>query len=577
MRRRVLGLIGCATAMLVAVSISPAAGWAGSLEGMLSAPGGPAGQPPAGRPNLVVIMVDDMSTDIVGYLSEVQLLQDDGVTFGNYIVSNSLCCPSRATFMTGKYPHNSRVRGNYWPKGGFGRFLENDLETSVGPYLSEAGYRTGLIGKYLNQYEPAGDSDGVKAPDYPPAYVPPGWDEWFSAGGAGYQHFDYQAVDSVDGVTQLVDYEGGQEADYFTDVMSARADAFIDRAAQNPSQPFFLTLTPFAVHGSPPELDPQQPDAPKFPPAPRDRAESPDRPSGWAEPEFENGDCGRPVDGGCDDVAFPDPGWGSFNQPITDAPNHMPTEPLSAEELEAFRVAHLQRVQMAQAVNDLIDNVRRSLSDAQVAGDTYIVFTSDNGLHLGEHALRGAGKGTPYDHDVRVPLVIHPPGGTVARTERAVVQNTDLLPTLLDLAGAELPAELDGASLLPLLDDSADSSARRGWRKAAFIEYAGFQKRPESFRVDPDRVAEADHAPPHVALRTRDYLYVDYGKLDGTPPRPGRAEYFDLRADPYQLHNLYRTLGPSKRSAFNRAALEYAACTGDECWQLGLMPPRPLR
>lgn len=573
MHRRRTVAVACVLAVAAAVVAPYQAGSASSTDGTANPALSRLRQTAdaADRPNIVVIMVDDMSAEIAGYMDEVQVLKQTGVTFSNFILSNSLCCPSRATFMTGKYPHNSHVRGNYWPKGGFGRFLQNDLETSVGPFLSAAGYRTGLIGKYLNEYVPQGDTDGELPPDYPPAYVPPGWDEWFSTG-VGYQHFDYQAVDSTDGETRVVDYTGGLETSYFTDVMSTRAGVFIDRAVDDfAGDPFFLTLTPFAVHVSPEELDPQQPDAPRFPPAPRDRADSPNRPADWAEPEFEDGDCGRPGDGGCDDVAFPDPTWGSFNQPISDPPKHLPTEPLTPEEIESYRVDHLDRVQMAQAVDDLIGDVRGYLADAGVADDTYILFTADNGFHLGEHAL-SAGKGTSYDHDVRVPLIVYPPGGSAPSTRSQIVQNTDLLPTLLDIAGAARPSDLDGRSVLKLL---GGQSTR--WRQAAFIEYAGFQKKPVSFEVDPDGETGRDHAPPHVALWTKDYLYVDYGKLDAEPPNPGRAEYFDLRADPYQLHNLYRTLSPSKRAALNRAAGDYASCAGSECWQLGLDPPRPAR
>ena len=557
MRRRTKAAALCSGALLVGLVLP------GAAHG-----GPPQSRPTADRPNLVVVMVDDMSAEIADYMSEVQLLADEGVSFTNYIVSNSLCCPSRATFLSGKYPHNSKVEGNYWPKGGFGRFLNNDIETNVAPYLSTAGYRTGLIGKYLNQYEPEGDTDGVNPPDYPPAYVPPGWDEWFSTGW-GYQQFDYQAVDSVDGVTELVDHSGGDEADYFTDVMSARAGDFIDRAVEAPgADPFFLTLTPFAVHSAKEEEDPQQPAAPHFPPAPRDRADSPDRPGDWAEPEFESGDCGSSGDGGCDDVAFPDPTWGSFNEIMNDPPSWLPTEPLTADKIESFQQDHLERVQAAQAVNDLIGDVRGHLADAGVADDTYIIFTADNGFHLGEHAL-DAGKGTAYDHDVRVPLIVYPPGGAAARSRTKITQNTDLLPTLLELAGAELPDDLDGTSLVPLIEGDATGS----WRKTAFISYDGFQTRPAADKVDPDRESGQDHAPPYVALRTKDSLYVDYSKLDDKTPKASKAEYFDLDDDPYMLVNLYRSLSDADRSALNDMALDYEACAGPDCWDLGLTAP----
>lgn len=564
MRRLQVALVGCCLALLGALTPPATA---------VSSAADPPFLPYIPRPNIVLVMVDDLSAEIADYMGEVGQLADGGVSFSNYFVSNSLCCPSRATLLTGKFPHNSKVKGNYWPKGGFGKFLNNDLDTNLGPYLSDAGYRTGLLGKYLNQYEPAGDTDGEAAPDYPAAYVPPGWDEWFSTGW-GYQQFEYDAVDSVDGVTEVVPYKGSKEKNYLTDVLSERAGEFIERAAETPRQPFFLALTPFAVHSAKAKEDPQQPDAPRFPAAPRDRADSPDRPGTWDEPEFEDGDCGDPVDGGCNDVAFPDPSWGPFNVPITDAPNHMPTQPLSQAKLDDYEQDHLERVQAAQAVDDLLADVRADLADAGLADDTYIVFTSDNGFHLGQHAIE-SGKGMPYDHDVRVPLVVYPPGGTTPRTQAEIVQNTDLLPTLLELARTALPSDVDGASLVPLLDADSAAVAADTWRRAALIEYYGFQKRPkdEASKLDPDRETGSDHAPPYVALRTADYLYVDYSDLDGKNPKPGKAEYFDLEADPYQQVNIYKSLSGDERTALNAAANAYRDCDGAECWDAGVEVP----
>lgn len=124
------------------------------------------------RSNIVVVLIDDMSANLLQYMNETSALAESSVTFENVTMSNPLCCPSRATIQTGKYPHNSEVRSNWWPVGGFGQFLDNDLETSLGPYLDDAGYRTSLMGKFMNEYVPAGDEDGTGSPDYPSAFVP---------------------------------------------------------------------------------------------------------------------------------------------------------------------------------------------------------------------------------------------------------------------------------------------------------------------------------------------------------------------------------------------------------------------
>lgn len=537
-------------------------------------PSPPAAPVETPRPNIILVMADDMSSEIVSYMREVQDLAAAGVTFDNFFVANSLCCPSRGTFYTGKYPHNSKIQGNGWPRGGFGRFLEHNLHTSLGPYMSAAGYRTGMLGKFMNGYDATGDTDGIAPPDYPEAYVPPGWDEWFATGG-GYQSFDYEAVQSVDGVTRLVTFSGGDEADYITDVLAGRARSFVGRAARHPEgTPFLLVIAPFAVHGNgDSRADPQRPGGPQFPPAPRDRADSPHRPDDWASPTFPDGDCGRRVDGGCAEVAFPDPTWGSFNKLISDPPIHAPTEVLPPERLAELEIRHLHRVQMAQAVDDLVRTVRRKVKVSGLSGETYVIFTSDNGFHMGEHALGGNGKSTAFDHDVRFPLIIYPPGGTSRVVKHQLIQNADLLPTFLAIAGAEVPKDIDGVSFLGLVG-GADSDSLP-WRRGALIEHKGGSGDAVTFEMDPDVDPDAGQPPPYVGIRTHHYLYVDYSTLDSIPPEPGYAEFYDLATDPYMLANKFHTLTALQRAALNEEAVAYAACSGSGCWEVALEVPPP--
>lgn len=510
----------------------------------------------ADRSNIVVVLLDDMSANLLQYMNATSALAESSVVFDNFIMSNPLCCPSRATIQTGKFPHNSEVRSNWWPVGGFGQFLDNDLETSLGPFLDGAGYRTSLMGKFMNEYLPAGDGDGTGSPDYPSAFVPPGWDEWFVAGN-GYGQFEYQMVAGRDGKSEIVEYDGVDETNYLTDVLADQAVDFISRAGAD-DNPFFLMVAPFAVHSARASDDPQAPDGYRFPAAPRDRADSPHRPAAWGQPEFENGNCGDPIDGGCADVDFPDPmNEGNFNVIPENPPRWAPSAPLPPEEVAELEAFHVQRVQMIQSVDDLVGRVMDALHGAGVSGKTYVVVTSDNGFHLGEHAIR-AGKSTAYDHDVRVPLVIHLPGGTEPAVVPHLVQNTDLLPTFLEIAGVPVPDDVDGASLLKLI--RGRDPAR--WRQGALIEYVKYA--PSSGRLGPDRVT-GDSPPTYHALRTQDYLYVDYSTLDDIAPKKRGAELYDLRSDPDMVVNTWQNLPPDLRKQLNAELGTVADCAGVQC------------
>ena len=456
-------------------------------------------------------MTDDLSSDVVPYMGAVQAMAAEGVTFDNFIVSNSLCCPSRAGYLTGKYPHNNFVLGNSWPRGGIGRFLEHDVMESIGVYIHDAGYRTGFLGKFLNHYEPGGFDDGIGGrPDFPAAYMPPGWDEvWIP--GNGYQEFAYSLTAGVDGVSEIVKFAGKAEENYLTDQLAAQAEDFIDR---NAGEPFFLSLTPFGVHFGIGD-DPQGRNW--FPAAPRDRPATPNRPRSWAPPEFPlGGDCGGDDGfGGCDDVVYP-PSPDIFNVPIENAVNWAPSTRLDQAQLDRIEAGYLDQIRMAQSVDDLIVRVRTALADAGVEDETYLVFGSDNGFHLGEHALF-EGKTTPYDHDVRVPFVVVPPGGVAPRTESDIVSNIDLLPTFAEIAGVTTFAEpVDGASFRWLIDDTSGPGQ---WREGLLIQHV---KSGSGGGGDPDAPRGASvPVPGYHALRTATYLYTDYGNLDGAPPIVG--------------------------------------------------------
>jgi len=148
-----------------------------ALAAALLVGGGTSSSAPVKRPNIVFVLTDDLSWDLVRFMPHVQAMQKDGVTFSRYYVTDSLCCPSRSSIFSGRFPHNTGVFTNMAPDGGFGVFNGRGEERSTwATSLQGAGYRTAMMGKYLNGYEPAGLVKGK------PLYIPPGWNEWDVAG-----------------------------------------------------------------------------------------------------------------------------------------------------------------------------------------------------------------------------------------------------------------------------------------------------------------------------------------------------------------------------------------------------------
>jgi hypothetical protein len=189
----------------------------------------PPGQPVANagkRPNIVFVLTDDLAVNLVQYLPHVLQMQKDGVTFVNYFVTDSLCCPSRSSIFTGRFPHDTGIFRNIGNDGGFLAFHARHHERSTfAAALQAVGYRTAMLGKYLNGYQPK---------RHPPE---PGWALWAVAGN-GYPGFNYDL--NQDG--KVVHY-GNRPVDYMTDVLSGIGTEFIAHSA---GTPFMIEVATFA-------------------------------------------------------------------------------------------------------------------------------------------------------------------------------------------------------------------------------------------------------------------------------------------------------------------------------------------
>jgi arylsulfatase A-like enzyme len=446
-------------------------------------------QPP--RPNVVFVLTDDLSWDLIQYMPHVQQMQREGRTFTNYFVTDSLCCPSRASIFSGQYPHNHGVLTNTPPTGGFSAFRRGAEAQTFATVLQQHGYRTSLMGKYLNGYEAQA------------RYVPPGWSNWQGTGG-GYKGFNY--VLSRNGSIARF---GRNPRAYFTDVLRRHGKAFVSRVGRA-GHPFLLEIATTAPHRP-------------ATPAPRDRHDFP----------F----LQLPRDAAFDAVPHDAPGW------LRGRP------PLNQQNIDAMTIGYRKRAQSVQAVDELVGQIRRTLRERGLDRNTYVVFSSDNGYHMGQRRLL-AGKMTAYDSDVRVPLIVVGPGVPPGTTTSDLAENVDLAPTFMKLAGIRPPASVDGHGLVSLFRGKRPAV----WRDSVLIEH----HHPETPNGDPDRQTYSSGNPPsYEALRTKDELYVEYVN--------GEREWYDMRVDPDQLNNRYRELPADYKTALHDRLVTLEACRGAGC------------
>ena len=455
----------------------------------------------AGRPNIVFILTDDLSTNLVRYMPHVRALEKAGTSFSNFTVTDSLCCPSRASILTGKFPHDTGVFTNAGHDGGFTAFQRHHDEASTfATELQKAGYRTAMMGKYLNGYGPE-------------IHRAPGWTEWDVAG-AGYRGFDYDLNQN-----QHVVHYGSSPEDYLTDVLGRRAAQFIEGCPARHS-PFMLEVATFAPHKP-------------YVPAPRDAH------------KFRG--LGSPRTAAYDHLPRQAPPWLASRAPLT------------SQQKRFMNGVFRKRVRSVLAVDRMIGTIEASLRRAGQADNTVFLFTSDNGYHLGEYRLP-PGKMTAFDTDVRVPLVAAGPGIPAGRVSDAVAENIDLAPTFEELAGLTPPDDVDGQSLVPLLHGETPAD----WKTAALVEH----HKPNETTAGPDLDSKNADPPSYEAMRTGDYLYVEY--VDGT------REFYNLRRDPQELDNLVSRLPATTLNGLHRDLLALEDCHGaTECQDAAHPAPLP--
>ena len=384
------------------------------------------------RPNFVIIVSDDQRHDTLDFMPLTKArIFEQGVTFTNAYVTTPLCCPSRSSILTGMYAHHHNVYTNFAP-------LE---KTTFVQRLHEAGYFTGIVGKYLNSW------DGTARPEF---------DDWVVFAGRGSARRYFNPELNVNGT--WIQHDG-----YMTHILQDYALNFLSTARQREA-PFLLIFAPNAPHEP---ADPAPGDENLYPGLPLHR------PPSFMEEDISD-----------------KPQW-LQNQP--------PADPAYIDVLRQKQLQSLHALDLA--INRLLDTLAEYGQDE----NTVVMYISDNGVFWAEHRLNG--KIYAYDEASHVPFAIrYAPLIPQPRVESRLVANIDIAPTIYELAGLSVPADVDGRSLLPLL------AQREGeWRDSLLIEGLGYY--------------------PYMAIRTERYLYIE---TEGDV-----SELYDSANDPYQLQNQY--------------------------------------
>jgi arylsulfatase A-like enzyme len=366
-------------------------------------------QPRTDKPNIIIILTDDQPFHTIEQMPNVQSeLVQKGITFTNAFVTTPLCCPSRASILTGEYVFHHGVQTNRQPNGGATVF---DDSSTLAVWLKEAGYQTALMGKYLNDYD-----------SLPEGYIPSGWDEWdvFVKKDPNKDFYFGYTLNENGKIKQY----GDSEKEYSSDVLTNKAIEFIH---SNREQPFFLLLSLYAPHQ--PYL-------------------SANRHKDLFKTYTDTFARYQPLN--------------YFEEDISDKSQWLKN--YAPQEKDYIEKVHQRMLRSLMSADDAVAQIVALLEDENIRQNTIIIFMSDNGFALGDHRL--IGKACPYEICLRIPLVIsYPDKISASRSDANLILNLDIAPTLMQLAGASTTAHIDGESFAKLL-----SNPNETWRDGFLIE-----------------------------------------------------------------------------------------------------------
>lgn len=519
------------------------------------------------RPSFVVIQTDDQTLDSLyetfsaypgapatrAMPNTVDLIAKRGMTFTRYYVSYPLCCPSRVSLLTGRYAHNTNVRGNVQPNGGFTGFsFRQAANYNIATWLQDAGYRTIHIGKFLNGYGDEPYDNGT--------IVSPGWDAWHTVLKSDTHHYFYGYTMNNHG---QLEGPNGDFGDWETREYGIRddlgcpsaptnglpcyyaTDAFTNMASQEllstpANRPFYLQLDYTAPHGdfrrpAGPEPAPRHYDWFKGAQLPRDQAEGLNEGDVTDKPRF-----------------------------IRDAPRLTPSETYT------YRVYWQKQLESLRSVDDGVKQVIDTLSAMGRLRNTYILFTSDNGFFFGEHRLLG-GKFLAYEPATHLPFLIRGPGIKPGSSTGELAANIDVAPTILDLAGVEADKSMDGTSLVPFLEDPA-LRTRRPILFESFVETSDVEAQGA---ISGSSSRARDGATASLLAPPKDYAGIRLGAYKYIAWPSGEKELYDINRDPNELNSLHRVPNYFPiRNFLHRELLRLSECSGRTCREVA--PKMPL-
>ncbi|MFY9230284.1 MAG: sulfatase [Candidatus Nanopelagicales bacterium] len=450
--------------------------------------------------NVVLLLADDLDWPLFDDVPRLSEFMDQGTTLTNFVVTESLCCPSRSSIMRGQYVHNHKVISNI-PQtgGGWQTFYDLGRQKDCLPvWLSEAGITTSHFGKYLN---------GFPSRKQKPTYTPPGWANFVSTTRGKVAYTGYNYTLNTNGTLQKY---GDQPTDFLEDVLTAKTNEWLETA----TDPFYLEFSSYLPHS----------------PAP-------------AAPRFTGTRAGSQA-----------PRLPNYNAFGIYEPAWLKSQPkLGPKQQSNLDLLWTRRLESAESMADSFHAIMAQLETTGHLDDTLVIITSDNGYHVGSHRIP-SGKHTPYREDSVVPAIFIGPGIAKGVTIDAMTSTIDLAPTIAAIQGAATPTWLDGRNLMPLLLDPENAP----WRTGVLTENMA-PTTPD----DPDY--SGFEAPKYDAVRTQDYLYVDYGRKQG-------AALYNLQTDPYEINNVIRSTDPTIVRQLAAQAKALARCSGESCRVADSMP-----
>ena len=491
-------------------------------------------RPPPPCTQIIFILADDLDADYkqdrLAIMPNLRTrIREQGAHFPNHVATQPVCGPSRSSFLSGRYPHNTGYVNNV-DRASHARYLL-EQNNSVGTWLTAAGYDTSFFGKYVNGLEHS---------------PPSGW-SWWGGLAQTYTYFDATqwAIPAGGAKGAPISRKGVHQADF----LAAQAAERISAAAAART-PFFVSLTPLMVHwGSCYQEAPQAAD----------------------DPFFENGDLPCPAPSARKNCAFPSspcptarnkhafdgvtaPHVPSWNATASGRlPPAMQGDALSPWAAAREDMAFRNRSAAALDLDALIGTVLDAVDAAGVADNTWVFFTSDNGYHLGEHKLT-FGKEHPYNTDVELPFYVRGPGVPANSTLEHASTHIDITATIVELAGAApVGPPLDGLSLVAALGPAPVAPA--AWRDYQFSEFFGGELTWWKVRFP--------------ANKSEVHWWCDGPGADKFSAGTAEVFFYGTAADPWELTNLAGVSGTAAGRALLDATLPLAAalgvCGGDRC------------